>query len=102
FRREGLNLVLELPISAYEAMLGTKVEVPTIDERVTLTMPPGSSSGQKRRIRGKGIPRGDERGDQLVVLRVIVPKDLDEEGRRLVERLREKHPVDVRRDLVWS
>lgn len=101
FKREGLNILLELPISMYEALLGTKVEVPTIEERVTLTIPPGSSSHQKLRIKGKGVKKGDSRGDQLVVLKVIVPRDLDEEDRSLVEKLRQKQPIDARKDVGW-
>jgi DnaJ-class molecular chaperone len=102
FTREGLNVILELPISIYEAMLGTRVDVPTIEERVTLTIPPGSSSQQKLRIKGKGIKKGGNRGDQLVVLKVIVPRELDDEDRELIQKLREKHPVEARKDVEWN
>lgn len=102
FRREGLNVILELPVSVYEAMLGAKVEVPTLDGPVTLTIPPGASSGQKLRIKDKGILRGEERGDQFVMLKVIVPKELDEEDRGLVERLRAKRPLDARKEVAWA
>ena len=57
-------------MSVYEAVLGTKVEVPTLDGPVTLTLPPGASSGAKLRVKGRGIVRGEEKGDQLVVVKV--------------------------------
>ena len=102
FKREGLNVVLELPISVWDAFLGTKVEVPTLDERVTLTIPPGSSSGQKLRIKGKGIQRGEERGDQLVVLKIALPRELSEQDRKTIEQLRGKYPVEARKDVPWA
>ena len=67
FRRDGLDVLVDLPVSAYEAMLGTKVEVPTLEGPVTLTVPPGASSGAKLRVKGRGIQRGEEKGDQFVV-----------------------------------
>src|SRR5688500_14019849 len=69
FRREGLDVVLDVPVSMYEALLGTKVEVPTLEGPVTLTSPPGTSSGAKLRIKGRGIERSEEKGDQLVVIK---------------------------------
>jgi len=101
FRREGLDILLDLPVSMYEALLGTKVEVPTLDGPVTLTIPPGTSSGAKLRIKGRGVERGEEKGDQLVVTKVIVPKNLDDEARDLVKRLQAKAPADARADVKW-
>lgn len=98
FRREGLDVLLDLPISAYEAMLGTKVEVPTLDGPVTMTIPPGTSSGAKLRIKGRGIERGSEKGDQYVLPRIIVPRDLDEHDRAAIEALARKHPLNPRAD----
>src|SRR5688572_203197 len=102
FKRDGLNVILELPISVWEAFLGTKVEVPTLEDRVTLSVPPGSSSGQKLRIKGKGIQRGEERGDQFVVLKINLPREMSEEDRRMITKLAEKHPVEARKDVSWS
>jgi DnaJ-class molecular chaperone len=101
FRREGLDLLVDVPISVYEAMLGVKVEAPTLEGHVTLTIPPGTSSGAKLRIKGKGVHRGDELGDQYVVIRVIVPKHLDEADKELIHKLAEKHPVAARADVPW-
>lgn len=101
YRRDGLDVVLDLPVSMYEALLGTKVSVPTLDGPVTLTIPPGASSGAKLRIKGRGIERGSEKGDQHVVVKVIVPKELDDEDRAMVEKLQKKHPISPRDDLRW-
>ena len=101
FRREGLDIYLDLPISMYEALLGTKVQVPTLDGPVTLTVPAGTSSGSRLRIKGRGVERGSEKGDQYAVIKVIVPKNLDEQDRKLVEQLQAKHPVNARADVPW-
>lgn len=101
YRRESLDVVLELPVSLYEAMLGTKATVPTLDGPVTLTVPPGTSSGAKLRIKGRGIERGSEKGDQHVVIRVVVPRDLDDDDRALIDKLQRKRPIDARADVKW-
>ena len=101
FRRDGLDVLLDVPISLYEALLGGKVEVPTLDGRVDLTIPPGSSGGQKLRVKGQGIRRGEERGDQYVILKVAVPKDLDADDKEAIERIRDKHPINPRAELAW-
>ena len=101
FRRDGLDVLVDLPVSAYEAMLGTKAEVPTLEGPVTLSVPPGTGSGAKLRVKGRGIQRGEEKGDQFVVVKVIVPKNLDDEARELVRQLQAKAPVDARADVRW-
>jgi len=103
FRREGLNLILEAPVSVTEAALGAKIEVPTLNEGpVIVSIPAGTSSGAKLRLRGKGVPkRGtDDRGDQLVVIKVTVPKDLPEEAQNVLRRLEELVPENPR-DGLW-
>jgi len=96
FRREDLDVYYELPISMYEALLGTKVDVPTLDGPVTLTIPPGTSSGAKLRLRGRGVERSGKKGDQIVVTKVMVPRDLDAEDRKAIEAMARKHPVNPR------
>lgn len=101
FRRDGNDILLDLPISLYEAMLGTKVEVPTLDGPVTLTIPPGTSSGAKLRIKGRGFERGAEKGDQLVLMKVMVPKLPDEESREILKTLEAKVPLEARAEIKW-
>jgi DnaJ-class molecular chaperone len=101
FRREGLDIYIDVPISLYEALLGTKVSVPTLDGPVTLTIPPGASSGSKLRIKGRGVERGSDKGDQYAVTKIIVPKGLDEQDQKLVKELEAKHPLNARADVKW-
>jgi DnaJ-class molecular chaperone len=101
FRRDGLDILMDLPLSVYEAMLGTKVTVPTLDGPVTLTIPPGTSSHTKLRIKDRGVFRGEEKGDQYVITKTIVPKDLDDEEKKAVEKLAAKHPINARADVKW-
>src|SRR5258706_11688665 len=101
FRREDLDIYLDVPISMYEALMGTKVEVPTLDGPVTVTIPPGTSSHAKLRIRGRGIERSGQKGDQFVVTKIIVPKDLDDEDRKNIADMSRKHPLDARADVPW-
>ncbi|MGA2497420.1 MAG: J domain-containing protein, partial [Tepidisphaeraceae bacterium] len=101
FRREDLDLYLDLPVSLYEAVLGAKVEAPTLDGPVSLTIPPGTGSGAKLRIRGRGVERAGQRGDQFVVVRVMVPKDIDAEDKRAIEQIARKHPMNPRAELRW-
>lgn len=90
FRRNGQDLELDLPLSLSEAILGTKVSVPTVDGKAEVTIPPGTPSGAKLRLRGKGIKKQDDsRGDQILVTKIVVPRLApdDEDSRRLVEEL---------------
>lgn len=89
FTREGLNLSCEVPINVAQAILGSKIKVKTIDgKRVVLKIPAGTQGGTTFRIRGQGIRRGENQGDQLVRVVVETP-ELSEEGRKAVERLAE-------------
>ena len=86
FTRQGTNVYCEVPISFVQATLGAKVEVPTIDGKVELTIPEGTQSGEVHRIRGKGIPvlRGEGRGDEYVRIKVLTPKNLSARQRKLL------------------
>ncbi|RUL87136.1 DnaJ C-terminal domain-containing protein [Tautonia sociabilis] len=101
FRREGKDLLVDLPITLSEAVLGARVDCPTLAGLKTLTIPPGSSSGQKLRLKGQGVPgRGDQpAGDLYAVLKVVVPKAVDDESRRLIEEFARRNPSDPRRGL---
>jgi DnaJ-class molecular chaperone len=89
FMVKGNDLEVELPIAPWEAVLGGKVDAPTIDGKVELTIPPGAKSGQRLRLRGQGLnKRKGGRGDEYVRLKIAVPKDVSEEERRLYEELK--------------
>jgi curved DNA-binding protein len=101
FKRDGQNLQVEVPISVAEAILGAKVDVPALDGMKSLTIPPGSSSGQKLRLKGQGIPAtsGKPGGDLFVVLKIIVPKHIDAASRRSIEEFSERNPQNPRAGL---
>jgi DnaJ-class molecular chaperone len=99
FKREGNDIVVELPITFDEAVLGGKVEVPTISGRVSATVPPGANTGQTLRLKGRGIKTKSGAGDQLVRLSVVLPEKIDDDLKAFVEKWREKHGYDPRRKL---
>ncbi len=102
FRREGNDVLVDVPVTVTEAALGAKVEVPTLSEGpVLVTIPPGTSSGAKLRLRGKGIrdPKTGIRGDQYVVVKVVVPKQLTERAKSLLKELAEEVPMNPRQGL---
>ena len=101
FRAEGRNLHLEAPITVSEAVLGAKIEVPTLDGRATVHVPPGTDGGQRLRLRGKGMPNpsGGPAGDLYVTVQIKVPKGLDEEAKTKLEALAPFELVDPRKDL---
>ncbi|MBN72626.1 DnaJ C-terminal domain-containing protein [Gimesia chilikensis] len=103
FKRDGSNLLLEVPITLTEAALGAKVDVPTLSEgEVTVTIPAGTSSGSKLRLRGKGIinQKTKQPGDQICSIKIVAPKDLSDQEKELYEQLQQlKH--DNPRSKVW-
>ena len=103
FRRDGHNLLIDVPVTPSEAALGAKIDVPTLTEGVVvLSIPAGTSSGAKLRLRGKGVrnPKTGDRGDQFVVLKIVLAKDLSEAARGLYQQLAELPFVDPR-DGLW-
>jgi len=104
FRRDGHNLLVDVPVTPSEAALGAKIDVPTLTEGVlVLSVPPGTSSGAKLRLRGKGVrkPKSGDRGDQFVVLKIVLPKELSEEARSLYQQLADLPSVNPR-DGLWT
>ncbi|GBD35196.1 Curved DNA-binding protein [bacterium HR36] len=101
FRREGNDLIVTVPISVAEAVLGGKIEVPGLDETLAVTLPPGVSSGQRLRIRGHGlpIPGTKQRSDLYVELQIVLPKNLDPESRKLIEEFARRNPYNPRANL---
>jgi molecular chaperone DnaJ len=98
FRREGNDVVCTVPITVTEAALGTKIEVPSVDGKTLLRIPPGTQSGQKFRLRGKGAPslRGEIQGNQIVEVRVVVPKVADERSKEILRELARLNPENPR------
>jgi curved DNA-binding protein len=101
FQREGRDVRVDVPVTLAEAVRGAKIEVPTLDGRATLTVPPGTDSGQKLRLRGKGIPdpAGGTPGDLYVVIQIRVPKQLDAETLEHLDALAKAGPEDPRKEL---
>ena len=87
FDVEGHNLVISVPLAPWEAALGARVDVPTLEGRIRLSVPAGSQSGQKLRVSGKGLPGPGGRGDLLAVLRIVLPKEAGPEQQALWEQL---------------
>jgi molecular chaperone DnaJ len=104
FHRDGDDISLTIPVTATEAALGAKIEVPTIDGRALLKIPPGTQSGQKLRLREKGVPSATKdgvRGDEIVEINVTVPMPRDERTKELLRELAKLNPEDPRADL-WT
>ena len=102
FHREGDDIQLTVPVTAVEAALGSKIEVPTIDGRTVLKIPPGTQSGQKLRLREKGVPSATKdgaRGDEIVEVKITVPMPRDEKTKELLRELAKLNPEDPRAEL---
>jgi len=101
FERRGDDLYTKVPVTVAEASLGAKIEVPTIDGRSLVRIPPSTNSGRTLRLKEKGVPHGKSgaRGDQYVEIQVIVPEPTDERVRTLMKELEEIAPADPRKDL---
>jgi molecular chaperone DnaJ len=104
FRREADDIQLTVPVTPSEAALGAKIEVPTIDGRAQLKIPPGTHSGQKLRLREKGVSSATQeglRGDQIVEITIVVPPIHDERSKEILRELARLNPQDPRAE-IWS
>jgi len=99
FQRQGNAIILELPIGVPVAVLGSNVEVPTIFGNVNMTVPVGASTGQTLRLREKGIEGKNNKGDQLVRLKIVMPEKVDEDFKSFMETWAETHSYNPRVDL---
>jgi molecular chaperone DnaJ len=101
FERRGNDLYTKIPVTVPEASLGAKIEVPTIDGRALVRIPPATNSGKTLRLKEKGVPnaRNGTRGDQYVEIQIVVPEPADERVRDLMKTLEEIAPNDPRKDL---
>ena len=103
FRREGNDIYVDLPVGVAEAALGGQVTVPTIDGPASVKIPPGASSGTRLRLRDKGAPdpKGGKRGDQYAVIKIVLPRQISEDGRRALEEFNRSDPYDPREGVPW-
>jgi curved DNA-binding protein len=97
FRASGHDLDLDVPLAPWEAALGAQVEIPTMEGRVTVRVPPGSKAGQKLRLAGKGLPKpGGGAGDLYAVLEIAMPATLTDREKQLFEELRKASRFEPR------
>ncbi len=96
FERDGKHLRLQLPVTLYEAVLGAKVRVPTLDGAVELAIPRGTNSGRSFRLKGKGMPAKDGAGDLYAMVRIMLPAGSDPDLDELMHKWRDKKPYDPR------
>jgi molecular chaperone DnaJ len=89
FKREGNDIYVDVPVTINEAVLGGKIRVPTLDGTVTMTLPAGTDSGKRFRLKGKGIPdrKSGVRGDEFAVIKIIVPKNVTERTKKALEEI---------------
>ena len=99
FKPEGNDLRIDLPITLYEAALGGKVRVPTLDGAVELAIPAGSNAGRTFRLKGKGLKAKSGTGDLLATVRIVMPDTLDDAFKDLMRKWQEQQPYDPRKDL---
>jgi DnaJ-class molecular chaperone len=99
FTLDGADVRLDLPITLYEAALGAKVRVPTLDKPVEITVPAWTSSGRTFRLKGKGFPAKAGRGDLLATIRIVLPEKRDAELDELMKTWQGDKPYDPRKDM---
>ncbi len=102
YQRRGNNLEVQVPITVAEAALGAKIDVPTPGGTIVVSVPSGSSSGKRLRLKGLGVkPAKGNAGDLLVVLQVVLPEEISEESKEWIEKFAEANPLDPRAELQW-
>ncbi|MBW4659883.1 MAG: J domain-containing protein [Drouetiella hepatica Uher 2000/2452] len=100
FKLEGADIFCQIPVTPTEAVLGGAIEIPTLDGLVKMMIPAGVRSGQRLRLGGKGYPVEGDRGDQIVEVQIITPKDLTLQERELYEKLRQLEAFNPRENLL--
>jgi DnaJ-class molecular chaperone len=103
YRRDGLDLIVRLPVTIAEAALGAKVDVPTPQGVITLKVPAGTSSGTRLRAKGQGIKKsGGSTGDLYAEVLIVIPKQIDDQAAELIRQLDQRlKPHNPRHDLQW-
>lgn len=102
FRLEGFNLLSETRVTPWEAALGTKLKVHTLDGDVWLKVPPGSQSGRRFRLKGKGLPKKNGKGDLFIQLKIVIPESLSEEETELFKELARSSDFNPRDDIAHT
>jgi molecular chaperone DnaJ len=104
FERKGDNLYSEANVTVKEAVLGDKIEIPTVDGMVSLTLPPGVQTGQQLKLKGKGVPHfgGGGVGDHYVTIKVVTPTVISERGKEILRELDAMHPLEPRREITFK
>jgi DnaJ-class molecular chaperone len=102
FKRDGRDLLVDVPLTIAESVLGERVDVPTLDGMKPVPIPAGTSSGQKLRLKGQGVPGsgGKPGGDLFVVVKIVAPRNIDEESKRLIRQFAELNKQSPR-DGLW-
>jgi molecular chaperone DnaJ len=99
-RREGDDLFMAVPVAVHEAVLGARIDVPTLDGPARVTVPPGTQGGRRLRLAGRGAPTSaGGRGDLVLEVRLVLPETADERSRELMREFGRLNGGDVRRDL---
>jgi DnaJ-class molecular chaperone len=102
FDRRGHNLLVRVPVTLAEAAMGAKIDVPAPRGTLTLTVPPGTSSGKRLRAKGQGVHATDAPpGDLIAEIQIVLPETLDEEDLEMIRRIDSRHPSAPRADLRW-
>lgn len=103
FTRQGNDLLCEVPVTLSEALLGAKIEVPSIDGKTTMILPAGTQNGRRFRLRGKGAPalQGGGRGDYYITVQVVLPEKLDARSHELLEEFAARNPLQPRASMRW-
>ena len=102
FRRTGNRLDVRVPVTLAEAAEGAKIDVPTPWGTIALSLPPGSSSGKRLRVKGHGVrPKSGEHGDLFAEIQIVLPSELSEEERKTLTEISARHPQHPRTELRW-
>jgi DnaJ-class molecular chaperone len=100
FQRDGADVRLDLPVTLYEAVLGAKIRVPTLDGAVELAIPAGTNAGRTFRLKGKGFPAKERKGDLLATVRIMLPEGQDHDLEELMRKWRDAKPYDPRKGMA--
>jgi len=100
FEVQGHNIIITIPLAPWEAALGTKINVPTLDGNINLSIPSDSQSGDKLRVKGKGLKTKNHNGDMLAIVKVIMPAKTSEKGKQLWQELAKSETINPRKE--WS